>query len=93
MNFFSLESRIIYHNIHYHLLGYKFMYRLNVVLIQINSFGHEIFLYILFKMPLDMTSCNGLVKKTGKSLMDMTLRYLMYMYKILSFIFVYYSVQ
>ena len=74
---------------HYHLLGYKFMYRVNVVLIQINSFGHEIFFfYVLFKMPLDITSCNGLVKKkNGKSPMDMTLRYLMFMYKILLFIF------
>ena len=52
---------------HYHLLGYKFMYRVNVVLIQINSFGHEIFFfYVLYKMPLDITSCNGLVKKTRK---------------------------
>lgn len=68
------------------------MSRINVVLIQINSFGHEIFFYVLFKMPLDITSCNGLVKKTGKSPMDMTLRYLMYMYKILLFFFVYYSV-
>lgn len=67
------------------------MYRINVVLIQINSFGHEIFFYDLFKMPLDITSCNGLVKKNRKSLMDMTLRYLMYVYKILLFIFVYYS--
>lgn len=72
---------------HYHLLGYKFMYRVNVVLIQINSFGREIFFYVLFKMPLDITSCNGPVKKkNGKSPMDMTLRYLMYLYKILLFI-------